>query len=70
MTALSASPDKALPPRPPKVRFRAAAALFEPAILRRAAAASARKLDPRGLIYFPMLILGPIGERITGLAHR
>jgi hypothetical protein len=23
-----------------------------------------------GLIYFPMLILGPIGERITGLAHR
>ena len=43
MTALSASPDKALPPRPPKVRFRAAA----------------------GPIYFPMLILGPIGERFV-----
>ena len=75
--------------RPPKVRTRPAAALLEPAILRRAVRAAFVKLDPRtmirnpvmfvveigsvvttveffALIYFPMLILGPIGERIVG----
>jgi potassium-transporting ATPase ATP-binding subunit len=65
MTALSASPDKALPPRPPKVRFRAAAGLFEPAILRRAAAASARKLDPRVMIHIPVMFVVEIGSVIT-----
>ena len=44
--ALSASPGNALAPRPPKVRFRAAAALFEPAILRRAAVAAVRSSTP------------------------
>ncbi len=58
--ALSASPGSALTPRPPKVRFRAAGALFDPAILRRAAVAAVRKLDPRVMIHIP------IGERITG----
>jgi hypothetical protein len=46
MTALSTSPDKALPPRRHDRPVR-------PVIV-------------GGLIYFPLLILGPIGERITG----
>jgi hypothetical protein len=44
--ALSPSREDAVAPRPPKVRFRGAAALFEPAILRRAAVGAVRKLDP------------------------
>ena len=43
--ALSTSPGKAVPPRPPKVRLRAAAALLEPAILRRALVAAFIKLE-------------------------
>jgi potassium-transporting ATPase ATP-binding subunit len=63
MTAVAA--QKALPPRPPKVRFRAAAALFEPAILRRAAAAAVRKLDPRLMIHIPVMFVVEIGSLIT-----
>ena len=63
--ALSASPDEALPPRPPKVRIRAAAALFEPTILRRAAVASVRKLDPRVMIHIPVMFVVEIGSVIT-----
>jgi K+-transporting ATPase ATPase B chain len=63
--ALSASRDSALPPRPPKVRRRAAAALFEPRILRRAAVAAVRKLDPRVMIHIPVMFVVEIGSVIT-----
>jgi hypothetical protein len=65
--ALSAPRDRgsALPPRPPKVRFRAAAALFEPAILRRAAVAAVSKLDPRVMIHIPVMFVVEIGSVIT-----
>src|SRR5580700_10138471 len=63
--ALSASPGDALKPRPPKVRFRAAAALFEPAILRRAAVAAVKKLDPRVMIHIPVMFVVEIGSVIT-----
>jgi potassium-transporting ATPase ATP-binding subunit len=63
--ALSASPGSALTPRPPKVRFRAAAALFDPAILRRAAVAAVRKLDPRVMIHIPVMFVVEIGSVIT-----
>jgi K+-transporting ATPase ATPase B chain len=63
--ALSASRDSAQPPRPPKVRFRGAAALFEPVILRRAAAAAVRKLDPRVMIHIPVMFVVEIGSVIT-----
>ena len=51
--------------RPPKVRFRAAAALFEPVILRRAAVAAVRKLDPRVMIHIPVMFVVEIGSVIT-----
>jgi len=63
--ALSASPGNALTPRPPKVRFRAAAALLEPVILRRAAVAAVRKLDPRVMIHIPVMFVVEIGSVIT-----
>jgi potassium-transporting ATPase ATP-binding subunit len=63
--AMSASPDKTVAPRPPKVRFRAAAALFEPTILRRAAVESVRKLDPRLMIHIPVMFVVEIGSVIT-----
>ena len=63
--ALSASPGNALTPRPPKVRFRAAAALFDPAILRRAAVAAVRKLDPRVMVRIPVMFVVEIGSVIT-----
>jgi K+-transporting ATPase ATPase B chain len=65
--ALSAPRDRgnALPPRPPKVRFRSAAALFEPAILRRAAVAAVSKLDPRVMIHIPVMFVVEIGSVIT-----
>jgi K+-transporting ATPase ATPase B chain len=63
--ALSAAPGDALTPRPPKVRFRAAAALFDPAILRRAAVAAVRKLDPRVMIRIPVMFVVEIGSVIT-----
>jgi K+-transporting ATPase ATPase B chain len=63
--ALSASPGNALPPRPPKVRLRAAAALFEPVILRRAAVAAVAKLDPRVMIRIPVMFLVEVGSVIT-----
>ena len=65
MTVLSPSPEHTLPPRPPKVRFRGAAALFEPTILRRAAVASVRKLDPRLMIHIPVMFVVEIGSVIT-----
>jgi len=63
--ALSASPGKAVPPRPPKVRLRAAAALLEPAILRRALVSAFIKLDPRTMIHIPVMFVVEIGSVIT-----
>src|SRR6202046_1646254 len=63
--ALSASPGDALTPRPPKVRFRAAAGRLEAVILRRAAVAAVRKLDPRVMIRIPVMFVVEIGSVIT-----
>jgi K+-transporting ATPase ATPase B chain len=63
--ALSPSRSDAVAPRPPKVRFRGAAALFEPAILRRAAVGAVRKLDPRMMIHIPVMFVVEIGSVIT-----
>jgi K+-transporting ATPase ATPase B chain len=63
--AVSARPGDTLPPRPPKVRLRAAAALFEPAILRRALVAAVIKLDPRTMIRIPVMFVVEIGSVIT-----
>jgi potassium-transporting ATPase ATP-binding subunit len=63
--ALSPSREDAVTPRPPKVRFRGAAALFEPAILRRAAVGAVRKLDPRMMIHIPVMFVVEIGSVIT-----
>jgi len=60
--ATSAQPEKA---RPPKVRVRSGAALFEPAIMRRAAVASVSKLDPRVMIHIPVMFVVEIGSVIT-----
>jgi K+-transporting ATPase ATPase B chain len=63
--ALSPSREEAVAPRPPKVRFRGAAALFEPAILRRAAVGAVRKLDPRMMVHIPVMFVVEIGSVIT-----
>jgi K+-transporting ATPase ATPase B chain len=63
--ALSPSRADAVAPRPPKVRFRGTAALFEPAILRRAAVGAVRKLDPRAMIHIPVMFVVEIGSVIT-----
>ena len=60
--ALSAPPTE---DRPPKVRTRSAAALFEPAILRRAAVGAFAKLDPRVMIRIPVMFVVEIGSVIT-----
>jgi potassium-transporting ATPase ATP-binding subunit len=60
--ALSARPEE---DRPPKVRIRSAAALFEPAILRRAAVAAFVKLDPRVMVRIPVMFVVEIGSVIT-----
>ncbi len=61
-SALPATPDQT---RPPKVRTRPAAALFEPRILRRAAGQAFIKLDPRVMIHIPVMFVVEIGSVIT-----
>ncbi len=51
--------------RPPKVRTRPAAALLEPAILRRAVLQAFVKLDPRMMIHIPVMFVVEIGSVIT-----
>jgi K+-transporting ATPase ATPase B chain len=51
--------------RPPKVRTKAAASLFEPTIVRRAAGDSLRKLDPRQMARNPVMFVVEIGSVLT-----
>ncbi len=51
--------------RPPRVRTRPAAALFEPGILRRAITQAFVKLDPRAMIRIPVMFVVEIGSVIT-----
>lgn len=51
--------------RPPKVRTRAAAALLQPAILRKAMLQAFVKLDPRVMIHIPIMFVVEIGSVIT-----
>ena len=61
-SAPTAMPDET---RPPKVRTRPAAALFEPAILRRAVFQAFVKLDPRVMIHIPVMFVVEVGSVIT-----
>jgi K+-transporting ATPase ATPase B chain len=51
--------------RPPTVRTRATASLFEPAIMRRAVVDAFIKLDPRKMIKIPVMFVVEIGSVIT-----
>jgi hypothetical protein len=61
----SALPTIPAEPRPPKVRTRPAAALFEPGILGRAIRQAFVKLDPRVMIHIPVMFVVEIGSVIT-----
>ena len=61
-SALPALPDET---RPPKARNRPGAALFEPAILRRAVLQAFVKLDPRLMIHIPVMFVVEIGSVFT-----
>ena len=61
-SALPTIPDDT---RPPKVRTRPAAALLEPAILRKAIGQAFIKLDPRMMIRIPVMFVVEIGSVIT-----
>jgi potassium-transporting ATPase ATP-binding subunit len=61
-SALPALPDER---RPPKARNRPGAALFEPAILRRAVFQAFVKLDPRFMVHIPVMFVVEIGSVIT-----
>jgi K+-transporting ATPase ATPase B chain len=61
-SAPTATPDET---RPPKVRTRPAAALLEPAILRRAVFQAFVKLDPRVMAHIPVMFVVEIGSVIT-----
>ncbi len=63
----SARPAPTLTPRPPKVRSRPTASLFEPAILRRAVGAAFVKLDPRTMVHIPVMFVVEIGSVITSI---
>jgi potassium-transporting ATPase ATP-binding subunit len=69
-SALSLPPDEAPrpvgpSPRPPKVRVRPGAALFDPTIMRRAVVAAFVKLDPRKMIRIPVMFVVEIGSVVT-----
>jgi K+-transporting ATPase ATPase B chain len=51
--------------RPPKVRQRGAASLFDPAIMRRASVDALRKLDPRQMARNPVMFVVEIGSVFT-----
>jgi K+-transporting ATPase ATPase B chain len=61
-SALPALPDER---RPPKARNRPGAALFEPAIVRRAVLQAFVKLDPRFMVHIPVMFVVEIGSVIT-----
>jgi K+-transporting ATPase ATPase B chain len=54
-------------PKPPKVRSRPTASLFEPSILRRAAGQAFVKLDPRTMVHIPVMFVVEIGSVITSI---
>jgi potassium-transporting ATPase ATP-binding subunit len=54
-------------PKPPKVRSRPTASLFEPLILRRAAGQAFVKLDPRTMVHIPVMFVVEIGSVITSI---
>jgi potassium-transporting ATPase ATP-binding subunit len=64
-SALPTTPGEAPGPRPVKVRTRSAAALFEPAILRKAILQAFVKLDPRVMIHIPIMFVVEIGSVVT-----
>jgi potassium-transporting ATPase ATP-binding subunit len=64
-SALPTTPDEAPGPRPPKVRTRAAASLFEPTILRKAIVQAFVKLDPRVMVHIPIMFVVEIGSVVT-----
>ncbi|HXW32133.1 MAG TPA: HAD-IC family P-type ATPase, partial [Acidimicrobiales bacterium] len=51
--------------RPPKVRTKPAAAMFEPSIIRRAVGDAVRKLDPRQMARNPVMFVVEIGSVLT-----
>src|ERR1700730_17434996 len=51
--------------RPPKVRTKPGASLFEPAIVRRATGDSFRKLDPRQMARNPVMFVVEVGSVLT-----
>jgi K+-transporting ATPase ATPase B chain len=51
--------------RPPKVRTKPGASLFEPTIVRRAVGDSVRKLDPRQMARNPVMFIVEIGSVLT-----
>src|SRR6516164_3382783 len=51
--------------RPPKVRTKPGASLFEPSIVRRAVGDSFRKLDPRQMAKNPVMFVVEIGSVLT-----
>src|SRR5579864_5341801 len=51
--------------RPPKVRTKPGASLFEPAIVRRALGDSFRKLDPRQMARNPVMFVVEVGSVLT-----
>ena len=62
----SSAVDPTAPPRPPKVRQRAAAtSMFDPAIVRRAIVDSFVKLDPRQMARNPVMFVVEIGSVLT-----
>jgi potassium-transporting ATPase ATP-binding subunit len=66
-SAIGVPPGEAGPsgPRPVKARNRPAAALLEPAILRRAVLRAFMKLDPRLMVKIPVMFVVEIGSVIT-----
>jgi K+-transporting ATPase ATPase B chain len=65
-SALPVTPDE-IQPRPPKASQRPAAALFDPAILRRAVVSAFVKLDPRVMVRNPVMFVVEIGSVFTSV---
>ena len=62
---MSITPETLAPPpeaRPPKVRTKPAASLFEPSIMRRAVIDALHKLDPRQQVRNPVMFIVLVGS--------
>jgi K+-transporting ATPase ATPase B chain len=60
--AITAPPPET---RPPKVRTRTGASMFDPSILRRAFGQAFLKLDPRHMVHSPVMFVVEIGSTVT-----